>query len=43
MPEPAAFEAFFCEIEQDENLLAVVDSLHRLALAGALRGNCAPD
>ena len=38
MPEPEAFEAFFCEIEQDENLPAVVDSLRRLALAGALRG-----
>jgi 4-cresol dehydrogenase (hydroxylating) len=38
MPEPEAFEAFFCEIEQEESLPAVVDSLRRLALAGALRG-----
>jgi 4-cresol dehydrogenase (hydroxylating) len=38
MPEPEAFEAFFCEIEHEENLPAVVDSLRRLALAGALRG-----
>jgi 4-cresol dehydrogenase (hydroxylating) len=38
MPEPEAFQAFFCEIEHEENLPAVVDSLRRLALAGALRG-----
>jgi 4-cresol dehydrogenase (hydroxylating) len=38
MPEPEAFQAFFCEIEQEEGLPAVVDSLRRLALAGALRG-----
>lgn len=38
MPEPEAFEAFFCEIEQEESLPLVVDSLRRLALAGALRG-----
>ncbi len=38
MPEPEAFQAFFCEIEQEANLPAVVDSLRRLALAGALRG-----
>jgi 4-cresol dehydrogenase (hydroxylating) len=38
MPEPEAFQAFFCEIEQEETLPAVVDSLRRLALAGALRG-----
>jgi 4-cresol dehydrogenase (hydroxylating) len=38
MPEPEAFQAFVCEIKQDENLAAVVDSLRRLALAGALRG-----
>jgi 4-cresol dehydrogenase (hydroxylating) len=38
MPEPEAFEAFFCEIEQEETLPAVIDSLRRLALAGALRG-----
>jgi 4-cresol dehydrogenase (hydroxylating) len=38
MPEPEAFEAFFCEIEQEESLPAVVDSLRRLAFAGALRG-----
>jgi 4-cresol dehydrogenase (hydroxylating) len=38
MPEPEAFQAFFCEVEQEENLPAVVDSLRRLALAGALRG-----
>jgi 4-cresol dehydrogenase (hydroxylating) len=38
MPEPDAFQAFFCEIERDESLPAVVDSLRRLALAGALRG-----
>jgi 4-cresol dehydrogenase (hydroxylating) len=38
MPEPEAFQAFFCEIEQEESLPAVVDSLRRLALAGALRG-----
>jgi 4-cresol dehydrogenase (hydroxylating) len=38
MPEPEAFEAFVCEIEHEESLAAVVDSLRRLALAGALRG-----
>ena len=38
MPEPEAFQAFFCEVEQEENLPAVLDSLRRLALAGALRG-----
>jgi 4-cresol dehydrogenase (hydroxylating) len=38
MPEPEAFEAFFCEIEREESLPAVVDSLRRLAFAGALRG-----
>jgi 4-cresol dehydrogenase (hydroxylating) len=38
MPEPEAFEAFFCEIEQEESLPAVVESLRRLAFAGALRG-----
>jgi 4-cresol dehydrogenase (hydroxylating) len=38
MPEPEAFQAFFCEIEQEESLPAVVDSMRRLALAGALRG-----
>jgi 4-cresol dehydrogenase (hydroxylating) len=38
MPEPEAFEAFFCEIEQEGSLPSVVDSLRRLALAGALRG-----
>jgi 4-cresol dehydrogenase (hydroxylating) len=38
MPEPEAFQAFLCEVEQEENLPAVVDSLRRLALAGALRG-----
>jgi|HubBroStandDraft_6_1064221.scaffolds.fasta_scaffold49461_2 4-cresol dehydrogenase (hydroxylating) len=38
MPEPEAFEAFFCEIEHEEHLPAVVDSLRRLALAGAVRG-----
>jgi len=38
MPEPEAFEAVLCEIEQEENLPAVIDSLRRLALAGALRG-----
>jgi len=38
MPEPEAFQAFFCEVEQEENLPAVIDSLRRLALAGALRG-----
>jgi 4-cresol dehydrogenase (hydroxylating) len=38
MPEPEAFQAFYCEVEQEENLPAVVDSLRRLALAGALRG-----
>jgi 4-cresol dehydrogenase (hydroxylating) len=38
MPEPEAFEAFFCEVEREESLPAVVDSLRRLALAGALRG-----
>jgi 4-cresol dehydrogenase (hydroxylating) len=38
MPEPEAFQAFFCEVEQEESLPAVVDSLRRLALAGALRG-----
>jgi 4-cresol dehydrogenase (hydroxylating) len=38
MPEPEAFEAFFCEVEQEEKLPAVIDSLRRLALAGALRG-----
>jgi 4-cresol dehydrogenase (hydroxylating) len=38
MPEPEAFQAFLCEIEQEEHLPAVVDSLRRLALAGALRG-----
>jgi 4-cresol dehydrogenase (hydroxylating) flavoprotein subunit len=38
MPEPEAFEAFFCEVEHEENLPAVVDSLRRLAFAGALRG-----
>src|SRR6516225_1047797 len=38
MPEPEAFEAFFCEVERDESLPALVDSLRRLALVGALRG-----
>jgi 4-cresol dehydrogenase (hydroxylating) len=38
MPEPEAFEAFFCEVEDEESLPALVDSLRRLALAGALRG-----
>jgi 4-cresol dehydrogenase (hydroxylating) len=38
MPEPEAFQAFFCEVEQEENLPAVLDSLRRLALARALRG-----
>jgi 4-cresol dehydrogenase (hydroxylating) len=38
MPEPEAFEAFFCEIKHKESLPAVVDSMRRLALAGALRG-----
>jgi 4-cresol dehydrogenase (hydroxylating) len=38
MPEPERFEAFFCEVEQEEKLPAVVDSLRRLAFAGALRG-----
>jgi 4-cresol dehydrogenase (hydroxylating) len=38
MPEPEAFQAFFCEVEQEENLPAVIDSLRRLALAGAMRG-----
>jgi 4-cresol dehydrogenase (hydroxylating) len=38
MPEPEAFQAFFCEVEREENLPALVDSLRRLALAGALRG-----
>jgi 4-cresol dehydrogenase (hydroxylating) len=38
MPEPEAFQAFFCEVEREESLPALVDSLRRLALAGALRG-----
>jgi 4-cresol dehydrogenase (hydroxylating) len=38
MPEPEAFEAFFCEVEQEKDFPAVVDALRRLALAGALRG-----
>ncbi|HEV3256048.1 MAG TPA: FAD-binding oxidoreductase [Gemmataceae bacterium] len=38
MPEPEAFEAFVCEIEREESLPAVLDSLRRLAFAGALRG-----
>ncbi len=38
MPEPEAFQAFLCEVEQEESLPHVVDSLRRLALAGALRG-----
>jgi 4-cresol dehydrogenase (hydroxylating) len=38
MPEPDAFEAFFCEIEHEESLPALVDSLRALAFAGALRG-----
>ena len=38
MPEPEAFQAFFCEVEQEKNLPAVLDSLRRLALAGAVRG-----
>ena len=38
MPEPEAFQAFFCDIERETDLPAVVDSLRRLALAGALRG-----
>jgi 4-cresol dehydrogenase (hydroxylating) len=38
MPEPEVFQAFFCEIAHEESLPAVVDSLRRLALAGALRG-----
>jgi 4-cresol dehydrogenase (hydroxylating) len=38
MPEPEAFEAFFCEIEQEDSLPAVVDAMRRLAFAGALRG-----
>jgi 4-cresol dehydrogenase (hydroxylating) len=38
MQEPEAFQAFFCEVEHEENLPAVLDSLRRLALAGALRG-----
>jgi 4-cresol dehydrogenase (hydroxylating) len=38
MPEPEVFQAFLCEVEQEENLPAVLDSLRRLALAGALRG-----
>jgi 4-cresol dehydrogenase (hydroxylating) len=38
MPEPEAFQAFFCEVKQEESLPDVLDSLRRLALAGALRG-----
>jgi len=38
MPEPEVFQAFFCEIQREEQLPAVLDSLRRLALAGALRG-----
>jgi 4-cresol dehydrogenase (hydroxylating) len=38
MPEPEAFEAFICEVEQEEYLPAIADSLRRLAFAGALRG-----
>jgi 4-cresol dehydrogenase (hydroxylating) len=38
MPEPEAFQAFLYEVEQEEHLPAVIDSLRRLALAGALRG-----
>src|SRR6516164_2924301 len=38
MPEPEAFEAFICEVKQEEYLPAIADSLRRLALAGALRG-----
>jgi 4-cresol dehydrogenase (hydroxylating) len=38
MPEPEAFEAFICEVEHEETLPAVIDSLRRLAFAGALRG-----
>jgi 4-cresol dehydrogenase (hydroxylating) len=38
MPEPEAFQAFLCEVEHEEHLPAVVDSMRRLALAGALRG-----
>src|SRR6516164_3407313 len=37
MPEPGAFQAYICEVKQEENLPALVDSLRRLALAGALR------
>jgi 4-cresol dehydrogenase (hydroxylating) len=38
MPEPEAFQAFVCEVKQEESLPAVLDSLRRLAFAGALRG-----
>jgi 4-cresol dehydrogenase (hydroxylating) len=38
MPEPESFEAFLCEVEQEESLPLVLDSMRRLALAGALRG-----
>jgi 4-cresol dehydrogenase (hydroxylating) len=38
MPQPEAFQAFFCEVEQEETMPAVIDSLRRLALAGAVRG-----
>jgi 4-cresol dehydrogenase (hydroxylating) len=38
MPEPEFFQALFFEVEHEESLPLVVDSLRRLALAGALRG-----
>jgi 4-cresol dehydrogenase (hydroxylating) len=38
MPEPETFQAFLCDVEQEESVPAVLDALRRLALAGALRG-----
>jgi 4-cresol dehydrogenase (hydroxylating) len=38
MPEPEAFQVFVCEVKHEESVPAVLDSMRRLAFAGALRG-----
>lgn len=38
MPEPEAFQVFVCDVEDEESLPGVLDSMRRLAFAGALRG-----
>jgi 4-cresol dehydrogenase (hydroxylating) len=39
MPQPEAFQAFFCEVRHDEDMPALLDALRRLALSGAIRTN----